>query len=387
MAPSVTARRSLGIDILRVVAVVIVLTAHMPTAPDAGPIDGDAIWWGSSGVDLFFVLSGYLVSGLLFAEFRNNRTLSVGRFYVRRGWKIYPPFLVFLLFTGYMQFCVVHWIPPVPSILSECLFLQSYVIPFWNHTWSLAVEEHFYVALPLLLLLLVRRSPGAIDPFRSIPRLVLACCVFCLAARTATFLLNPHYSLWTHRFPTHLRIDALLVGVGIAYQCHFHPEWFQRTFARRSYPLLGAGIAAIVAVNYLKDNMGVWGSFYYHSLGLVFSYVGASLILIGVLTLRIPQNVATFAAAKIGSYSYSIYLWHMATSMWLLPGLKQAGWSWGGLQLVFWSSAFVIGIAMAKLVESPLLALRERWAPSRSLGEPTLRALEAAPPSPGQAVA
>lgn len=362
--------RVLGLDLLRLLAVVMVLTSHMPYATDEVSALLRCYQWfgkycGSYGVDLFFVLSGYLVSGLLFKEYQTNRSLSVVRFYARRAWKIYPSFYVLLAVTAVMQVYVVKWLPPTSALLSEALFLQCYVKPFWNHTWSLAVEEHFYLVMPLLLAVLVRLNPGHSDPFRSIPKLVLACCAFCLLARGVTFLYVTEYDLWTHFFPTHLRIDALFFGVGIAYLRRFRHEWFVTTFKpwRRLLPL--AGVSVIVALSLLKDNLPIYGSHYYHMLGFVHLYVGMGLILIGVTLLQIPRNLVTSAAAKIGSYSYSIYLWHLAAKMWVLPSMREAGWSWGTQQMTFWFMAFGVGIVMANLVELPLLALRERWTPSR----------------------
>jgi peptidoglycan/LPS O-acetylase OafA/YrhL len=97
---------------------------------------------GGQGVDLFFVLSGFLVSGLLFAEFKKYGRISIRRFYIRRAWKIYPAFYVLIAATYlYQKFGIGHKMTDVEKV-SELFFLQSYVQGFWNHTWTLAVEEH-----------------------------------------------------------------------------------------------------------------------------------------------------------------------------------------------------------------------------------------------------
>src|SRR5262249_60135649 len=101
---------------------------------------------GWMGVDLFFVLSGFLVSGVLFREYQRHQGLQVGRFLARRGFKIYPGFYLLLLATWAMGASAgPRGAITTPQLLREAFYLQSYVPGFWSHTWSLAVEEHFYL--------------------------------------------------------------------------------------------------------------------------------------------------------------------------------------------------------------------------------------------------
>src|SRR6266536_4891341 len=136
--------RNRNLDALRAVAILLVLGRHF----------GYFRLWdqvGWAGVDLFFVLSGFLISGLLFAEWKQRGSIGIARFYVRRGLKIYPAFYAFLAMTA-VAGSVWPGFTPAPltraHALAEMLFLQSYWMGIWGHTWSLAVEEHFYIALP-----------------------------------------------------------------------------------------------------------------------------------------------------------------------------------------------------------------------------------------------
>ena len=235
--------RLIGLDLLRLLAIALVLGRHME------PVPSDVNWlfkpvldaWrnnGWLGVDLFFVLSGFLVSGLLFAEYRLHGSISVKRFYIRRAWRIYPAFFFLIGLTYLYSLFVLGREPLDRRTLTEIFFLQSYRRGFWNHTWSLAVEEHFYFVLPLLLLLLVRRNRGAVNPFRAVPYLVAATSAICLAARIINFTMRTDYSFYTHAFPTHLRIDSLFFGVAIAYVYYFHAEWFRRMFYPRRFIIL-----------------------------------------------------------------------------------------------------------------------------------------------------
>src|SRR5277367_6183127 len=136
--------RNKRLDVLRCVAVVTVILHH----------SGDSTFFtqaGWTGVDLFFVLSGFLISGLLFSEYKKRRAISFKRFYIRRGLKIYPAFYVFLLVTAVGGWWGFHSVAPATMYLNEIFFVMNYLGGVWTHTWSLGVEEHFYIILPIFL--------------------------------------------------------------------------------------------------------------------------------------------------------------------------------------------------------------------------------------------
>src|SRR5207244_3621789 len=94
--------------------------------------------------------------------------LSVGRFYMRRGWKIYPPFFTLIAATV-IVYNLIDGVPiPRRPLGSELVFIQSYFPGLWNHTWSLAVEEHFYLLLPLALVLIQRLNRDSPTPLKPI---------------------------------------------------------------------------------------------------------------------------------------------------------------------------------------------------------------------------
>jgi peptidoglycan/LPS O-acetylase OafA/YrhL len=126
-------RRNQSLDLLRGIAILLVI-AHHYIPPQRESI----LHVGGMGVDLFFVLSGYLICNLLFSEIKATGSVQIGRFLIRRSLKIYPAFYVFLILT----------LPLVHSenrakLLPEFFFLQQYVPHIWQHTWSLSVEETF----------------------------------------------------------------------------------------------------------------------------------------------------------------------------------------------------------------------------------------------------
>jgi peptidoglycan/LPS O-acetylase OafA/YrhL len=361
--------RLVSLDVLRSVAILLVIGRHI------GPVEGwhpfarafMEIWGlgGWVGVDLFFVLSGFLVSGLLFREYLCYRTVSVGRFLVRRGLKIYPAFYVFLGATILFRY-LRHDVLPIPNIVSEALFVQNYFPYLWGHTWSLAVEEHFYLLCAMVIAILTLRANGREDPYRSIPWIFLTVAVLSLGARIVNAILRAEYRDGTHLFATHLRLDSLMFGVFLSYLYHFRRAFLETLVHGRETFLLVLG-AALLAPAFI---FRVETTFLVHTVGLTVFYLGSGLLVVVLVLRGLPDRPWVRCAAFLGSYSYSIYLWH-------LMGRSELGMIlWQRLRLPPMSplgvSAYILGsiaagIAMAKIVEVPVLRVRDRLFPSRSV--------------------
>ena len=390
MATNPTAsQRLVGLDLLRLLAIVLVLGRHMPSIPESWPAGGKLlflIWYrgGWVGVDLFFVLSGFLVSGLLFTEYKSRGRLGVGRFYMRRGWKIYPPFFVLIVATVLMN--LREGLPiPLVSLSSELFFLQSYLTGLWNHTWSLAVEEHFYLLLPLTLSLMLRWNRDSPTPLRPILSLAAGVAVFALACRLVNWYLRPSYAHLTHLYASHLRLDSLFFGVAISYAYHFHSSRFDRLFTRpRRFLILAGALLLTPAFAFTLETTP-----FIYTIGLTIFCVGSGMMLVGILLSQIPHGRLVDVLATLGSYSYSIYLWHMFVVGWgisLVEGTLDVELAPGTRLAMYFVGSFGLGIAMAKVVEVPVLRIRDRWFPSRSPGavaEGPNQALHLAPAQDG----
>jgi peptidoglycan/LPS O-acetylase OafA/YrhL len=133
--------RLLSLDVMRTASILLVLCRHTVDPPASATLANLLHCGGWIGVDLFFVLSGFLVSGLLFQEHQRRGSLRWGRFLVRRGFKIYPAFyaMMAVAIAVAIRRHDLQWKPA----LAELLFVQNYVHGMWLHTWSLAVEEPF----------------------------------------------------------------------------------------------------------------------------------------------------------------------------------------------------------------------------------------------------
>lgn len=363
--------RLLGLDILRLVAVVLVLGRHMPPPPESWPLIGRLpfLAWnrgGWVGVDLFFVLSGFLVAGLLFTEYKSLCRLGIGRFYMRRGWKIYPPFFTLILATVALKVFRGRQIPSA-ALASEALFIQSYVPGLWNHTWSLAVEEHFYILLPVVLALILRWNRNAPLPLQPILFVAAIVAVLTLAMRLLNWYLRPSYDHLTHLFPSHLRLDSLLCGVAISYLYHFHSDSFVRRLTPWRRTLIGCG-ALLLAPAFVVP---LESTAFSYTIGFSIFYIGSGMMLVGILLSRIRPHRAIAFLATLGAFSYSIYLWHMPVLDWGIPLVERlSGLTLNyGIRLgLYFVGSFCVGIIMSKAVEAPVLRLRDRWFPSRSPG-------------------
>lgn len=375
--------RSLELDVLRGIAILLVLLHHPQLEPTlfSGSLRPGALalWrFAWSGVDLFFVLSGFLVGGLLLDELSRTGTLDARRFLIRRAFKIWPSYLVLVAWI-FVDESRAGWIHGLRVTLPNVLHVQNYLGTARLPTWSLAVEEHFYLVLPFVLRALV--VPELRGGRAWFPAFFVAVAVLCFGLR-ARLTAQGVYDGPRIFFPTHLRIDSLLFGVLLAWVYHLRPrQWL--AFGRHRRMLALAGIALVSPMVFVPPATGPFVA----TVGFTLLYLGYGAILAAAIAPRAtPPRAArriVRAVAAVGTVSYSMYLWFVDVGLrlydlgvpghppnWLrLPGvsdsIEQAGW-WLLTQMLYISVTVAVGALAAAAVERPFLALRERWFPSRA---------------------
>jgi peptidoglycan/LPS O-acetylase OafA/YrhL len=349
-------RRLIQLDFVRGIAILMVMGRHFMSVPTKFPlfngIEFELKRLGWSGVDLFFVLSGFLVGGLLIGEIHRTGSLRVGRFIVRRGFKIWPGYYAFILFE-----LVTRHFPPSTFLLANMLHLQNYLGTSLNHTWTLAVEEHFYLLIPLLLVWIcsARRTRS------NVPGILASLCVAVLLIRV--FMVVGMGSSRVEWY-THTRIDSLLFGVLMSYFYHFRRSTFDACSRQR---LL---LACLTACGVVFLSLVPQRSMVMQTIGYSVNYIcfGAFILLMlgvsGVVLRSVPYRII----AAIGVYSYGIYLWHNSVRTPLLHVCKRLPVSddmrWLSLFVSQYICAVALGVLMSKLIEWPTLRIRERLVPA-----------------------
>ena len=324
----------------------------IPTKPllEALVMPGQRIGW--TGVDVFFVLSGFLVGGLLLKEYYNSGTIDAKRFLARRAFKIWPSYYFYLLFQ-----VVVRRHPLHTFLIANLLHIQNYVGTSLEHTWTLAIEEHFYLALAFTLAFVVGRKW---TPHRITVSLAWAIPVI-IAVRCATVVFHGHDPTQT----THTRIDSLLFGVLLAALFTFYPDTFDRV-ANMTFACVVI-IAATLIFLFSHPSATAMDTF---GFTLLYLAAGAFLLLVYRHSGRIKGWLPYRWVAQIGVYSYGIYLWHIAARepAWLLARNMPVALRWSVLLTAQFVIAITLGAALTHLVEWPFLRMREKVLKSTEKG-------------------
>lgn len=363
-----------SLDVLRGVAVLLVLVRHLPSGKASEGLHFiHSIGW--TGVDLFFVLSGFLISGLLFSEFDKTGSLDVKRFWLRRGLKIWPSY--YFTYGVAMLLTVIATANPQLLITKapNYIFIQNY-LPFevrWNHSWSIAVEEHFYLMLPILLLLLIPTK------FKNLPKIILTLCVCVLVLRVVLFFLRdlPWNNFY---YPTHLRIDSLSFGVLLGYLYQYKTESFIEV-GRRFWPLFAVAPLVLLLANVFP----VEKSAISYTIGFtIFYLMFGGLVVVARTYPEFGRSGPLKLIALAGVYSYTIYLAHSV--IYELPGMAAVRrfvfpyFGETGDRVLFFGLSILLGVAISHIIERPFLRLRAKWLPShigersvsRDIGTPVL---------------
>src|SRR6202163_4774005 len=220
--------RQPGLDLLRALAIIVVVIYH--AALFGFRLPGRVHRFGWIGVDLFFVLSGYLIGGQLLAPLARDQRINLGRFFARRALRILPAYLVVLA----IYFLLPSWreYPEMSPLWKFLISVQNIGLhggTAFSHAWSLAVEDQFYLVLPFLLIF-INRSPRS--------ALIIPCVIVFGGILLRTFLAfqNPAeisgvsyrgFQTWIY-YPTWTRLDPLVFGVALAAIEKFRPACWER---------------------------------------------------------------------------------------------------------------------------------------------------------------
>jgi len=304
--PNPPPKRLPSLDGLRAVSIGLVVAGHLAATCPEFPGKLRAVQHvlfanAELGVACFFVISGFLITHLLLEEMDTWGGISLYNFYVRRVTRIFPAFYAYLFFISALAAAGTVSVSRT-ELLSAALFAWNYVPSahaWWlGHTWSLSVEEQFYILWPATLLALGRRKAR---------RLALAIIVMEPLIRLLTYQLLPEFRARLNLM-LHTRADTLMFGCLLALE---KERWFRARldFLRNPLFFLASGSYLLMVDPWLTFRFR--GAYY---LPFGFSLEGAVLALILVSLVRYPESspgrVANWRPVVwLGLVSYSLYLW------------------------------------------------------------------------------
>lgn len=359
-----------ALDAIRAIAVLVVILSHfypmiwniyvlLPTPELANTLP---FYYGWTGVDLFFILSGYLIGRQLWREKQSTGTIQIWEFIVRRGFRIWPLYFA-MIFLGFS-------FGAFEAKLPDLVFLSNYFDSGYPRSWSLSTEEQFYIAVPLLL---------AFTPF----------------------IKNLHWyfwilggivvSVWINRYfacnallatgvascksedamisPIHLHNEALIAGLAIALLSVVRPDYFKQSTDNRfswrgfAFMAVACGVAAIL---YFINTM----IFTFTAIGLIFGSVTLWLMWDRSL-LSSPANWRIWY--PISRLSYGMYLNHLVFFPLIITKFTLYSLEISDSPTVAYALGVTVGIAISMvfsvftfvLVERPFLLWRTKWATAR----------------------
>jgi len=348
-----------GLDGVRALAVLAVVVYHIGTTSyDLQPLRG-----GYLGVDLFFVLSGYLITSLLVVEARQSGRISIRKFYERRARRLLPALYTLLLAIGAIG---AIWLPQQAAKLrGDLISALSYVTNWWliserssyfgngdrprllTHLWSLAVEEQFYVIWPLVLILVVRMRARRASLLSALVLAILVSTLLGLA------LYDPWLDPSRVYYGTDTRALAPLIGAALAVWVQ---PWQHRTDLRSAarWGLDTLGLLALAGLGVIAFQLPDTDPMLYRGGLTVIALLGAALIAAaGHPATLLGRVLGTQPLRWLGERSYAVYLWHWPICVLTRPGVDIAltGWANAALRV---GLALVLAEISYRLVERPM---------------------------------
>ncbi|MCX2585303.1 acyltransferase family protein [Pedobacter sp. MR22-3] len=303
-----------GLDHLRALAILMVLTYHYRAFKHPAWIDtiGSVGW---TGVDLFFVLSGFLISNQLFKEFKKTGAIKMNLFLLKRFFRILPPYLFTLLLYIYIPvFREKETLPPIWKFLT---FTQNYGLDVihkgtFSHAWSLCIEEQFYLLLPLSLGVLIR-----IKGFSYLKLGIMLLLLISIFIRAFSWyeIILPHLNspdFWKQwyqyiYYPTYTRLDGLAIGVLIGHLYQYSKPFKKMLDTKGNLLLLTGMIAISFSFWFCQDQTLASASI----LGFSLVAISYGIILIGAISSSsfLAKNKSVITS-QLAMLSYAIYLSH-----------------------------------------------------------------------------
>ncbi len=339
-----------GLDGLRAIAVLIVMVAH---------VGFSHIIPGGFGVTVFFFISGFLITRLLLAEMEAKNGIGLKNFYIRRFLRLLPALYVMMAVT-YAGLAALGAAPSIAEVIAGATYTMNYFEGWrafqglaqegpWGHLWSLAVEEHFYLMFPLLLVVFRKNLKNAF-------KACIAICIGALLWRLTTV----HILDFPMKYPyvaTEARLDSIVYGCALTLYLHLFPEGKIKEKLTGLVPTLLASAVLVFCFLYRDDAFRQ--TFRYSLQGLAIG--------VGILNLyfyrpfsKLPKLLEISPLRYTGKISYGLYLWHIPVFLFLDQYTPIEVSSPLYILLAFAFTYLVSGLSF-RFVEQPIIGLRRKF--------------------------
>ncbi len=363
--PVSPAKKLNGLDHLRALAITLVFIFHYRMFNHPAWVD-DVGSFGWTGVDLFFVLSGYLIAGQLFSKIARGGRISLKDFFLKRFFRIIPAYAVVLaLYFFIPAFREREALAPFWRFAS---FTQNFGLDLskhgtFSHAWSLCIEEQFYLVLPLLILLFLHFKVGK-KAFLLLPLLFVvgfAARMISWDEKIAPFLGESYGINWYQwiYYPTYNRLDGLLAGVALAGIIQFLPGIKNFLASKGNWLFLLAIVLLTTAWFVCEDPYSYAASIAgFPLVALSYGVLVSSAISPSCWLYRVRSGITT----GLATLSYSIYLSHKGVIHIVQPVFAD----WGienDSNLMFFCciiACLLAALLLRYLVERPFLLLRDK---------------------------
>ncbi|MCE9599653.1 MAG: acyltransferase [Spirochaetia bacterium] len=353
---------------LRALAIAMILIFHFWLAfrdlmPPLSAFVGNFLWHFSISVTLFFVMSAQLISASLLREYERNGRISIPRFMLSRALRIFPAYYFFvllalgLLMLQRSRIMQAGGADPISGWYFDFFYVSNYFRGIQAHTWTLSIEEQFYLVFPFLTLFLFRLKRSTLTVVLTLLYLIPLVCRAWMLYNTPREYFNEHVDLFLHT-----RFDDLVAGLFITLVIK-QPE------ARKTRAIIAVvSFALILAPMILVDQEQPLWYLVIRPNMINIGFAGFVLLALGLKSFEVGRIVTALARL-----SYSIYLWHMVAGIFaagiILRGIKPGEHlSWLTTFKAFALSLFItvlFGLFSYYAIERPFLKLKERLARPR----------------------
>ena len=375
--------RVFGLDLLRALAILIVVDAHSAIALGKFHQGNIIHQFLPDGVELFFVLSGFLIGGILIRLYEKHQTINgsiITNFWTRRWFRTLPNY--YLVLVGLIGLNLArawrcglhHTLPDKWTLASYFLFMQnfaSYVPDFFPETWSLAIEEWSYLLLPTLLYIWHRLAPKRWSRQQIILAVILTVIIGTNLLRLVQAIRIPiSEGELGYRGIVLTRLDAISYGVLAAYVKQYHRSfWLSRPMQQLGFWLglalttMLAFTASIFILSYYVEG-GIYPAYVFYKRTFYFTAIGLSMMLLLPRMDSWQNSRGWFSRAitHISLISYSMYLLNLTPIMLtFIERIPTTSLAIGYIKVgLFWAVTIILSTLLYRFYEKPMTSLRDR---------------------------